>query len=88
MKTYNYDGFSTKEYNLNNFQGPELGTKAPNFELLNLEGQRTSLLDFKGDFLVLETGSITCPLFQGRRKGMTSLASEFPNVSFSVLYVR
>lgn len=88
MKNYNYDEFSANEYNLDSSQGPKLGSKAPNFEVLNLGGEITHLLDFAGSFLVLETGSITCPLFQGRRKKMASLVLEFPNVSFSVLYVR
>ena len=47
-----------------------------------------NLLNFSGDFLVLELGSITCLLFQGRREGMSDLVAEFPNVSFPVLYIR
>jgi hypothetical protein len=45
-------------------------------------------LDFEGEFLVLEMGSITCPLFQGRRGGMSGLIKQYPKVSFAVLYVR
>lgn len=88
MKNYNYGGFSSDTYDLDNFHGPELGAKAPNFALSSVDNQKIGLLDFSGEFLVLELGSITCPLFQGRREGMGDLLSQFPNVSFSVLYVR
>ncbi|MDC1287415.1 redoxin domain-containing protein [Gammaproteobacteria bacterium] len=88
MKNYNYDEFSSNTYNLDDFGGPEVGTKAPNFSLSGLDNKNVQLLDFTGDFLVLELGSITCPLFQGRRKGMRDLVSKFPSVSFSILYVR
>lgn len=88
MAKYNYDDFSSDNYNLNNFEGPDLGEKAPDFDLKNVENKTTRLLDFSGDFLVLELGSITCPLFQGRREGMDALVKEFNNASFTVLYVR
>ena len=88
MKNYNYGDFSSSAYNLDNFQGPKPGTKAPDFTLSNVAGESVNLLSFTGEFLVLEMGSITCPLFQGRRKGMSELVDVFPNVSFSVLYVR
>tara|TARA_R110000850_G_scaffold219673_1_gene345112 strand:- start:338 stop:1057 length:720 start_codon:yes stop_codon:yes gene_type:complete len=88
MKKYNYDEFSSNTYNLDNFYGPEVAKKAQNFSLTNLNNEKVNLLDFTGEFLVLELGSITCPLFQGRREGMEALVKEFPNVSFSVLYVR
>ncbi|CAM0555828.1 hypothetical protein EHLJMEHL_04984 [Vreelandella titanicae] len=88
MKNYNYDKFSSNTYDLNNFYGPEVGNKAPNFSLSNIASEVVNLLDFTGEFLVLELGSITCPLFQGRREGMSDLVGLFPSVSFSVLYVR
>ena len=88
MADYNYTEFSTGDYNLNNFSGPELGTKAPNFTLKNVNGDELDLLDFEGQFLVLELGSITCPLFQGRRGGMANLVEKYPNIDFAVLYVR
>ena len=88
MGNYNYDGFSSKEYNLDSFHGPKLGSKAPDFALSALDGTKVNLLDFTGEFLVLELGSITCPLFQGRREGMGELVSLYPNISHSVLYIR
>lgn len=88
MNNYNYDEFTSKTYNLDSFSGPEIGSKAPRFTLSTLEHTKAELLDFPGVFLVLELGSITCPLFQGRREGMSDLIAMYPNVSFSVLYVR
>lgn len=88
MKNYNYDEFTSKNYDLDNFYGPDIGEKAMDFTLTNTDGQTVHLLDFSNEFLVLELGSITCPLFQGRREGMANLVSLFPTVNFSVLYVR
>ena len=88
MSDYNYDGFSSNTYNLDNFQGPDVGSKAPDFALSTMEGKTVNLLAFSGELLVLELGSITCPLFQGRREGMSDLVARFPSVSFSVLYIR
>lgn len=88
MSDYNYDEFSPRDYDLDNFRGPKAGQKAPDFTLEDVNGVPRRLLDFDGAFLVLELGSITCPLFQGRRKSMTRLKDQFPNVDFTVLYVR
>ena len=88
MKNYNYDAFSSVTYNLDSFPGPEVGSKAPDFSLSTLDNTKACLLDFSGNFLVLELGSITCPLFQGRREGMSDLVAKYPNISFSVLYIR
>lgn len=88
MTKYNYGNFSSNTYNLDSFSGPDVGEQAPDFPMTNLEGGKVSLLEFTGDFLVLELGSITCPLFQGRREGMSSLVADYPNISFSIMYIR
>lgn len=88
MTDYNYKEFSTGEYELTKFGGPKMGTAAPRGRVRNLAGEEVDLLDFKGDFLVMELGSITCPLFQGRRDGMANLMVKYPRVDFNVLYVR
>lgn len=86
--SYNYDKFSTEHYDLDNFDAPKPGEKAPDFTLDIVAGDPRRLLDFQGDFLVLELGSITCPLFQSRRKGMNLADVTYPNVDFAILYVR
>jgi len=85
---YNYDSFDAKEYDLATFRGPQIGSKAPDFEVQRADGTRACLLDFKGEFLVLEMGSLTCPLFQGRRAAMSKLDRSQGDVTFAVLYIR
>lgn len=88
MTSYNYDKFSSGQYDLANFSGPKLGEKAPDAIFTLADGSRKKLLDFDSDFLVIETGSVTCPLFQSRRGGMADLSINHPNVKFVVMYVR
>ena len=64
MRSYNYDEFSTQSYDFDTVDGPDIGQKAPGFLLTTTEGGSRNLLDFPGDYLVLEMGSITWPLFQ------------------------
>ena len=88
MADYNYSKFEASDYDLDQFTGPQPGAKVPDIEVTALDGTSKRLLDFEGDFLVLETGSITCPLFQGRRKGMAELVNRHPDTAFAILYVR
>ncbi len=88
MSGYNYSNFKESEYDLDNFHGPQLGAKAPGLSLKDLNGNTVKLLDFETEFLVLEMGSITCPLFQGRRKGMAEVVAANPDIKFAILYVR
>lgn len=88
MSDYNYDAFTAKDYDFGKMGGPEVGDKALDFELTTDDGTPRDLLDFECDYFVLELGSITCPLFQGRRKTMMTLDDEFPQVSTAVLYIR
>lgn len=85
---YNYQTFRAETYDLANFRGPLPGSKAPDFELALAAGGTSRLLEFDGDFLVLEMGSLTCPLFQGRRTPMKTLQDQNGTISFAVLYVR
>ncbi len=88
MGDYNYHKFDAEHYELVKFDGPEMGGKAPDGTVTGLNGKTRKLLEFTGPFLVLEFGSITCPLFQSRRKTMALLTEEFPDVSSVVVYVR
>ncbi|HAV07708.1 MAG TPA: hypothetical protein DEF12_10300 [Rhodobacteraceae bacterium] len=87
MNRYNYDGFSIEDYDFETEFGPDVGDKAPDFALTTASGETKTLLDFPNMFLVLEMGSITCPLYQSRRGIMERLA-EIDGVSSAVLYVR
>ena len=87
MTGYNDSEFSTGDYNFERVDAPQVGAKAPDFTLTTTDGCVRNLLDFDGDFLVLEMGSITCPLFQSRRTTMEILDA-ITGVSTAVLYVR
>lgn len=88
MPSYNYEKFSASEYELSVFRGPKLGAKAPDAKVETLDGASKQLLTFDGDFLVVELGSVTCPLFQSRRGTMADLVKRHPNSSFAILYIR
>jgi len=88
MKGYNYDSFSPDNYNLASADGPEIGQKAQDFVLETHDGQSRRLLDFDGECLVLELGSMTCPLFLTRQDSMLQIARDYPAVSHAILYVR
>ena len=88
MNDYNYQTFSANDYDLDDFDGPAVGEKAPDFVCTTIDQQPKRILDFDGELLILELGSITCPLFQHRRAGMSQLRTQYPHVSHAVLYVR
>lgn len=88
MSDYNYEGFSPDNYDLQGISGPAIGQKALDFKLETTTGELKKLLDFDGELLILELGSVTCPLFHTRRKGMLRLDLDFPDLSFAILYVR
>ncbi|MEL6505294.1 MAG: deiodinase-like protein [Pseudomonadota bacterium] len=88
MSDYNYDSFSPDNYNLQSADGPEVGQKAPDFSLETHTGEKRNLLDFEGECLVLELGSITCPLFLTRHESMKDIAKTYPMAAHAVLYVR
>jgi peroxiredoxin len=85
---YNYDAFDANHYALLDFKGPEIGEPAPDFSAQLLDGQPVKLSDYLESLTVLEMGSITCPIYQSRLKGMNNLATQYPEIPFLVLYVR
>lgn len=88
MSEYNYDAFSPDNYNLASAGGPEVGDKAPDFALETHDGQTRQLMGFEGECMVLELGSMTCPLFLTRQDSMEKIAQDYPNVDHAILYVR
>lgn len=85
---YNYADFSPHSYDFTNPIGLKVGDKLPSFELTNLDGDTINLSNYAGKLLVLETGSMTCPLYVGKIKSMNALAKKFPDVQFLVIYIR
>lgn len=85
---YNYNTFDRHHYDLTEFSGPGIGDPAPDFSALLLDGSNVRLSDYQNSLTVLEMGSITCPIYQSRLKGMIQLVHQFPDVQFLMLYVR
>lgn len=87
--TYNYDRFSLDQYDFSSFQGPRPGEEAPDIVLgRNQDGSERRLSDLRGKWVVLETGSVTCPIYVNHINPMTRLAEKHPDKEFVVLYVR
>lgn len=86
--SYNYPHFNFGSYNLENFEGPKVGERAPDFQATGLNGKPVHLDDFQGKIRVLESGSITCPATIGTTKTMQELVGKYKDITFLLLYVR
>ncbi|MEH6452182.1 MAG: deiodinase-like protein, partial [Psychromonas sp.] len=69
---------------------PRVGECAKDFTALGLDGKPIKLSDFKGKRIILETGSVTCPMFGDNIEGMNRVVKKFTddNTVFLMLYVR
>jgi len=85
---YNYRRFRPEVYDLASFDGPTVGQRVENLELMTLKGDTVRLSDFDGRPVVIETGSLTCPMYAKNIGAMNKLAAQHPDVAFVVLYVR
>jgi len=90
--SYNYDGyrfdFEAPAYEVWMADAPALGTEAPDFELVDLDGRRHRLADLRGRPVVIEFGSYTCPIFCAQVPSMRALALGHPEASFLAIYAR
>ena len=67
----------------------EVGEEAPELTLETLSGERFSLADYRGEWVVLEFGSYTCPMYRRQVPGMARLAREYAereDVTFALVY--
>ena len=87
-RAYNYRHFGPEYYDFRTFDGPEPGDDAPDFEAVTLDGQTVELSDFRGSWVVVETGSITCPITDSKVHVMDELQKRFEDVVFVLLYTR
>lgn len=85
---YNYRHFRARSYHFVDPAGPRAGQPMPDLVLTTLEGETRHLSDYRGRTLVIETGSVTCPMYAKGVPAMNRLAGRFPDVEFVVLYVR
>ncbi len=88
MTAYNYEEFSADDYHFHDFPGPKVGEPLPEITLTTLEGEEVQLSDFRGKQVVLETGSITCPMYVKDVKKMKAVVDSHPDTTFIVMYVR
>ncbi|MEO9970286.1 MAG: deiodinase-like protein [Hyphomonadaceae bacterium] len=85
---YNYARFRIANYDYEKFPGPKAGHKMQDFTLHTLEGKEVKLSDYAGRWLVVETGSLTCPMFVKNIRPIDKLTEKYPDVAFVVVYVR
>jgi len=85
---YNYRHFSLDNRTMDRLGGVGVAEPAPDFTATRIDGSEVALSDYRGKPVVLETGSVTCPMYAGRITRMNALAHRFPDVTFLVLYVR
>ncbi len=85
---YNYERYRMSNYDLSRFDGPKAGEELIDFKLTALDGGEVSLSDYKGKWLVLETGSLTCPMYVKNIDPLREVKAKHPDVVFLVIYVR
>ena len=85
---YNYNRYKMSEYDLESFAGSKAGEQAKNFTLHDQAGNKVSLDQYLGKWVVLETGSITCSMYVKNISGIKKLQNNYPEVEFLLVYVR
>lgn len=80
--------FKVKLYEWDTFVGPAAGEPAVDFSCVDYDGNIVKLSDFRGRWVVVETGSSTCSQYTKNIDRMKNLRAEFPDVEFLVVYVR
>jgi peroxiredoxin len=88
VHSYNYEHFSLRQRTLDHLGGVDVGEVAPDFTATRLDGTEVKLSEYRGMPVVLETGSVTCPMYVKNIEAMNALAFRYPEVAFLVLYVR
>lgn len=66
-----------------------VGETAPDFSLRTVDGEEWTLSDHRGEYVVLEFGSYTCPMYRRQIPGMARLArtwGERDDVTFVLVY--
>jgi len=85
---YNYRRFAAHEYDYDNFEGLGKSQRFRDAEVYTLDGDKVRVSDFLDKPLVLETGSMTCPMYAKSAGPMQDYAARYPDLNFVVLYVR
>lgn len=85
---YYYPRFSLQHYDLEAFPGPRPGEPLVDCELTAADGRPVRLSDYRGRWLVIETGSLTCNMYARNVATMARLRERHPDVAFVLVYVR
>ncbi len=85
---YNYEKFDSTEYDFSGSKGLQIGDTVPDLTSFSSNGDIVPLLKKTDAITVLETGSITCPLYSGNIDPMNKLAKDYPEIDFKILYIR
>ncbi len=85
---YNYNKFEPGLYDYSKKTGLMPGAHLPNLVLQTRGGTEIRLYDVLDKMTVLETGSLTCPLYVGKISSMNALANKHKNFNFAVIYIR
>lgn len=85
---YNYRRFDPSDYSFDKFTGLGVGDKYVDCELTTLDGKVVHISDYLDKPVVLETGSVTCPMYAQAVPPMQEYAAQYPDMNFLVLYVR
>ncbi|MFV1990852.1 MAG: deiodinase-like protein [Acidimicrobiales bacterium] len=88
MTAYNYERYEPSVYDFLNFVGPKVGEKVPDLKFTDLNGNVVALTSFRGRQVVLESGSLTCPMYAKDVTKMHDVAERHPDIAFVVMYVR
>lgn len=88
-RAYGYRRFTPEEYDFTTDQGLKAGDKYRDATLYTLSGATVRLSDYLGDKpLVLETDSMTCPMYAQSVPPMMELIRKYPELDHVLLYVR
>lgn len=86
---YGYDHFTPEQYDFTVDEGLQAGEPYQDVALHTLDGEVVRLSDILGDRpLVLETGSLTCPMYAQSVPPMMTLMEQYPELDHLLLYVR
>jgi peroxiredoxin len=88
MTEYNYSKFEASHYDFLSFPGPKVGEEFPELTFTGLDGDEIKFSSFRGQRVVLESGSLTCPMYAKDVSKMQLLAEQYPDTRFLLMYIR
>lgn len=84
-KTYNYPNFKPSEYDFSDFAGLEAGQPFKDAVVTDIDDGTLRIGDLLDNPLVLEMGSMTCPMYAQSAPPMQDHAARSPELNYAVL---